>query len=465
MFKWDGFASVSAMNDSFHYGKPRGGLVKGWAIRVIGCAGAFVLGAILAFGESGVTPGTVVGKETLLKQADRCRRLLRSSVVDFYLPRCVDSVHGGYFEEQKDGVFVSSGQKFLTLQARQLWSFSVFAKEGLERRVALAAAKSGYDFLETRMRDRKRGGYFSKVSDAGEPIDSRKHAYLNSFALYGLTAYYKATHEDRALRAAKDLFGVFETHFRDPVNGGYHEFFHADWTPVVDPKESGYVGALGTKTYNTHLHLLESFAALYRIWPDPLLAKRLQELIVINTSTVMEPNYHCNLDGWTPDWRRLETPQNLRASYGHDIECVWLVLDAASALSMPKSTLLSWAQALADYSLKYGYDARHGGFFYTGPLGQPAQDTKKEWWVQAEALVGLLTLYRETGRPEYYKAFEETLDFIEAHHVAPGGSWWATLQSDGSASGNPSRTSMWQGAYHNGRALLWSARLLETMAH
>ncbi|MBL9166487.1 MAG: AGE family epimerase/isomerase [Verrucomicrobiales bacterium] len=403
------------------------------------------------------------GLDEFRQQAERCRRLLRSSVVDFYLPHCVDGTNGGYFQDLRGGRFASSGEKFLTLQARQLWSFSIFAEEGIERAASLSAARSGYDFIQRRMWDAERGGYFSKVDDRGAILDDRKHAYLNSFALYGLAAYFRASGDSSALQAAKSLFQVFELRFRDRVNGGYHEFFHRDWLPVTDDKAGRYVGAIGTKTYNTHLHLLEAFAELYRAWPDPLVARRLQELIVINTSTILHPEYRCNLDGWWPDWRRVETPQNLRASYGHDVECVWLVLDAARTVGLAPHTLRSWAETLAGYSLTYGFDSQHGGFFYSGELGKAADDTKKEWWVQAEALVGLLTLYQETGQPRYYRAFRQTLDFTEAHLVAKEGSWWATRNADGSPSRNLSRTSMWQGAYHNGRALLWSARILEAL--
>jgi mannobiose 2-epimerase len=403
-------------------------------------------------------------RDELKSQAERCRALLQSSVIRFYLPHCVDRVNGGYLESLKDDAFAPTGEKFLTLQARQLWTFSTLAAEGIERQSALLAARSGFDFLEKHFRDARHGGYFSKVSDAGSPVDTRKHAYLNSFALYGLVAYHRATGDARAMRAARELFKVFETRFRDGHQGGYNEFFHEDWTPVTDPKEGGYVGAQGTKTYNTHLHLLESFAELYRSWPDPLVARRLHELITINTSTVLDPVHHCNLDGWRPDWVRVESPQNLRASYGHDVECVWLVLDAASTVGMPPRTLRGWAEALAGYSLDHGYDRVHGGFFYTGPLGGAAAETRKEWWVQAEALVGMLTLYEMTGNPRYYEAFRGTLDFIEKHQVCPKGSWYATLQADGSGAEKASRTSMWQGAYHNGRALLQSARLLDVLA-
>src|SRR5262249_28318460 len=146
--------------------------------------------------------------DALLQQARRCRHILKTSLVDFYLPACVDSASGGYLESLRNGKFAPTGEKFLTQQGRQLWFFSTLARNGVEKDGARAAAKSGFAFLETRMRDREHGGYYSKVTDAGEPKDARKHVYLNSFALYGLVAYYQATHDAAALEAAKDLFRV-----------------------------------------------------------------------------------------------------------------------------------------------------------------------------------------------------------------------------------------------------------------
>jgi mannobiose 2-epimerase len=399
----------------------------------------------------------------LLRQAQRSRQLLKTNLVDFYLPVCVDTVHGGYLESLRTGKFVPTGDKFLTMQGRQLWFFSTLARAGIEDKAALAAAKAGFDFLEGHMRDRKHGGYFAKVSDAGQPTDRRKHVYLNAFALYGLVAYHSASGDAQALAAAQDLFRILDEKTYDRQHGGYVEFFTEDWRPITDPKERSYVGTSGTKTYNTHLHLLEAFTALYRAWPDPLVRQRLAELIMININTVRHPDFPCNIDGWRPDWRMVETPGNLRASYGHDVECVWLTLDAARALGWSPRLLRGWAEALCGYSLTFGFDRTHGGFYYTGPLGRPADDTRKEWWVQAEALVSMLEMYRLTGKPAYYDAYRRTFAFVEKHQVAPEGSWWATRTADGSPKSDQ-RSSPWQGAYHNGRALLLSAGMLEELA-
>jgi mannose/cellobiose epimerase-like protein (N-acyl-D-glucosamine 2-epimerase family) len=401
--------------------------------------------------------------EKMQSQASRCRKILDASIVTFYLPNCVDRTNGGYLESLKDDKFAPTGEKFLTLQGRQLWFFSTLAHEGIEKEAALAAAKTGFEFLEKHMRDPKHGGYFSKVSDDGKPIDNRKHVYLNAFALYGLVAYYRATKDEAALKSAQALFRVLEEKAHDAQHGGYNEFFHEDWRPIKDAKEPGYVGAIDTKTYNTHLHVLEALAELYRVWPDPLVAKRLEETILINTNTVRHPDYYCNIDGWHPDWRMVESPQNLRASYGHDVECAWLTMDAARTLKLSPDMLRGWAEALVGYSLKHGYDRELGGFYYTGPLGKPAEDTRKEWWVEAEALVSMLEMYKLTGKREYYDVFCQTLDFVEKHQVASEGSWWASRKADGSPLSSQ-RSSPWQGAYHSGRSMILCEKLLKDLA-
>jgi cellobiose epimerase len=403
-------------------------------------------------------------RDDLLQLAQRCRHILKKSLVDFYLPGCVDAVNGGYLESLRDGRFAATGEKFLTMQGRQLWFFSTLALNQIELPASSAAAKSGFEFLEAHFRDRQNGGYFSKVTDAGQPKDTRKHVYLNAFALYGLVAYHRATKSPEALAAAKDLFQTLETRAHDGENGGYVEFFDRDWRAITDPREPPYVGAIGTKTYNTHLHVLEALTALYSIWPpDPLVRQRVAEMIATNSQTVRHPEHFCNIDGWQLNWRMIETPANLRASYGHDVECAWLTLDAARTIGMPAALLRSWAESLCGYSLRFGYDRTHGGFFYTGPLGRQADDTRKEWWVQAEALVSMLEMYRLTGKSEYLDVFRQTLDFVERHQVAAEGGWWATRRADGSSQSDQ-RSSPWHGAYHSGRAMLMSAQILESLA-
>src|SRR5205085_10964492 len=184
-------------------------------------------------------------------QARRCRQILKTSIIDFYLPACVDRTNGGYLESLRNNQFAPTGEKFLTLQARQLWFFSTLAAAGIEKEAALAAARTGFEFIEGKFRDRSHGGYFAKVADDGRPTDRRKHVYLNAFALFGLTAYHRATGDAAALAAAQDLFGMLEAKAHDPARGGYAEFFDEDWRPITDAREPSFIGPPGTKTFNT----------------------------------------------------------------------------------------------------------------------------------------------------------------------------------------------------------------------
>ncbi|MEM8733425.1 MAG: AGE family epimerase/isomerase [Planctomycetota bacterium] len=396
--------------------------------------------------------------------ARRCQSVLRSSLVNFYLPDCVDQQHGGYLEELDEAGNFTTGEKFLTLQARQLWFFSLLAQNEIELESALDAAKSGYDFLLANFHDEQAGGFFTKTTADGTPSDRRKHVYPNAFVIYALVEYHRASGDAEALAHALDLFETLEKHCYDKQFGGYQEFFYDDWTPIRDPKESGYIGAINTKTYNSHLHLLEAFTELYEVTKNPLVGRRLSELILINTVTVKHPKLPCNIDGWTREWKMIESDRNLRASFGHDVECVWLVMEAMKALGRPTELIQDWGQSLCNYSIEHGYDNEYGGFCYTGPLNGKSDDRQKVWWTQAEAMVAMLTLFEMTGESRYLELFHQTFDFTDKHVVADKGSWWNTRNANGALSDNQSRTSMWQGGYHNGRALILCQEMLERIS-
>lgn len=391
-------------------------------------------------------------------RADQCRQQLEK-LTEFYLAS-VDPEHGGFLEElSEDGKF-QCDEKFLTLQARQVWFFSRVAREGIREAETLAAAKSGYAFLTQHFHDAENGGYFAKTSTAGVPTDRRKHIYPNAFVIYALVEYHRATGEGEALERALELFGVLDANCYDQEHGGYQEFFYEDWRLITDPNEAGYVGAIDTKTYNSHLHLLEAFAQLYRETEDKRVGERLAELIEINTKKVRYPKGPYNVDGWNRDWSVIDTEKNMRASYGHDVECAWLVLDAAQALGQEPAGLQAWAESIVAYSMKYGYDHRYGGFFYTGSPYKLSDDRRKVWWTQNEAMVAMLVLHKRTGNARYRFAFEGTMNFLWNHQIEEDGSWWNTVNQDGSPTEYPSRSSMWQGAYHNGRSLLMCEKLL-----
>jgi mannobiose 2-epimerase len=181
------------------------------------------------------------------------------------------------------------------------------------------------------------------------------------------------------------------------------------------------------------------------------------------TTAFQHPRYAGMVNYWWPHWRMVARKENYLCSYGHDLELIWLVLDAARLLQLPPRGFTGWARRVSDNSLRYGFDSTHGGVYFTGPFGRRARDRRKEWWVQAESLIAFLTLYRLTGEPAYYGAFARTLEFVRAHQAAPGGGWWRTLDRAGAPLVR-GRAWEWQGAYHSGRSMAVCRHILEGLA-
>ncbi|MGM0488978.1 MAG: AGE family epimerase/isomerase [Planctomycetota bacterium] len=427
--------------------------------RCVFCVAMFVAVPISMSAE-GAAPGE------LKQYAAALERNLHESVVAFWLPRSIDEEHGGYqinFDIHGDPNGKTT--KGLVTQARMLWFWSHMARAGADgpkfkRPDYLAAAKHGYRFLHRRLRDAEHGGYFWEVDQRGvEPLRPNKHLYGQAFALYALSEYHLATGNKQALELAHQLFATLERRAHDRRHGGYHEYFTPDWKPVP-PDEPVYMGLAGVKLMNTHLHLLEAMTTYFLACEHSGVGTRLAELMEIQSNTVVRKADGFCTDKYRTDWTPMLDPPHNVVSYGHDIENVWLLMDARRALDLPQAPLVDLYHTLWDYSIEYGLDRDNGGLYYTGPFHAAATDRDKSWWVQAEVLVSALRMHELTGNPRYAEIFEETWRFVDEKMTDhEHGGWYATVKPDGSVSGD--KANLWKSAYHNGRALLEALEILE----
>ena len=341
----------------------------------------------------------------------------------------------------------------------------------------LGYTRHGLDFLENVMWDKQEGGFFwgldesgkIKASDGGE-----KHAYGIAFALYGLSAAYEATGDRRALDLAKRTFNWLERHAHDADHGGYFEALsrtggRSDYRPRVSPapgipRTTDLLGTTyGLKSMNSHIHLLEGLTALYHVWPDPLVEKRLREVFVmVRDKIAMEPGY-LNLF-FKPDWR----PVSNQDSFGHDIETAYLLLEAAAALKQPDNAkTLTVARQLVDHALQWGWDEKHGGFYDHGTPSTPASGREKIWWTQAEGLNALLLMHAHFGdqSQRYFDAFLKQWDFIaNCQADRQHGEWYEIVSAEGVPRSGQAKGSVWKAAYHNGRALMNVSESLRGLA-
>ena len=411
-----------------------------------------------------VTPAAGQSVADLQATAPALEKNLTQNILKFWYPGTLDGEHGGFLiDHDAQGRFKGEGPKAIVTQARMVWLSARLVREGRGGAAMAEAARQGYRFLLDKMWDREFGGFYWEVDRTGTRIvHPNKHLYGQAFGLYAIAEYARATRNPAAVEDARRLFDLLEAKAHDSANGGYREFFGRDWGPAP-PEARPYLGGTADlKLMNTHLHLMEALTALYRADPSPRVALRLSELITIQSNTVVRKAIGACTDQYAADWTPKLDGTAARASYGHDLENIWLLVDALDALGQSASPLRDLFNQLFAYSLANGYDQANGGFYDSGPLGQPADRRDKVWWVQAEALVSALTMYRLTGDPQYAQVYLKTWAFTDTVQTDwTAGEWHPTVTPDGRGTGE--KANRWKAGYHNGRAMLEALRLLKAL--
>jgi len=386
----------------------------------------------------------------------RLERILFENIVPFWL-RCVDEQEGGYrLNHDEQGVWRGSSDRHAIPHARTCWFFARLARMEGAPEAALPAAWHGYRFLRDRLWDREHGGFFWTLDKAGlQPTDDGKRLLAQSFGLYAVCELGLTSGDEAVLAWSRELFALIETRLRDPSHGGYRSRATRTWEP---PSGEGWQGL--DKTAGDQLHVLEAYSRFIVLSGEQMVASRLVELILILTSTAVRKPYGVITDRHRPDWTPWLDPADALANYGRDMEAVWLVLDACMAAGVPKPLVVDWARTLADFTGRWGLDPRQGGVYFRGPLAGPAHARDKVWWVQAEALVGFLAMYRLTGNAAYGRHYLSVFEWIERHHVDwQHGDWHAVVPR--SRSLDNGKAGVWKSPYHNGRAVIRCLELLQ----
>jgi len=354
-----------------------------------------------------------------------------------------------------DGTAVPDAPRGALLTSRILWTFSA-AYRRYHDPLYLEMATWAYTDLIGRFWDKEDGGLFWSTSPGGRPLDTRKQTYGQVFGVYALAEYFRATGDKAALDQAIAIYRLVELHAKDPVEGGYFEVFTRKWQRISDSKE-GLVGPDNAKSQNTHIHILEAYTNLLRAWPDPELRENQRALIQILLDRIIDPATHHLILFLNADW----SPISSHFSYGHDIELSWLVVEAAHVLGDPALLARANATALliADTTLREGVDAE-GGVFNEGTT-KGVTDAGKEWWPQAEAVVGFLNAYQISRDPRYFFAAQRTWTFIQARFIdRTHGDWYQTLDSGNHVVRKPKAT-VWKCPYHNSRSCLEAVERLD----
>ena len=308
------------------------------------------------------------------------------------------------------------------------------------------------------------GGTFWSVTADGRPLDTKKQFYAQGFMLYGFSEYARATNDAKALRIAVQLFDIIESHAWDWKCGGYIEACSRDWQPLSDmrlsAKDENY-----PKSQNTHLHILESYTNLYRLMDldkekREEICSKLKVLVSLFAGRILNPETH-HLDlFFDMDWNRMSTTE----SYGHDIECSWLLHE--SAISVDETYILDKVEPIVFNMAKASEKGLQtdGSMIYEGEPDGSHSDCDRHWWVQAEAVVGFFNIYQHFGNG---KALEKALlcwQYIKNHLIDhEHGEWYWSIHEDGTVNLADDHAGFWKCPYHNGRMCLELIERIDAM--
>lgn len=387
-------------------------------------------------------------KDILIELKQQVKEELTQNILPFWMEKMIDDEHGGFYGQiTGDGQLIPEADKGGILNARILWSFSsAYLQE--KNPVYLEAANRAKAYILNHFFDASFGGTYWTISFTGKPVDTKKQIYSQAFFIYAFSEHFRASGDETSLQTAMELFRIIEKYSFDPELNGYFEAYSRDWVLLEDLRLSEK-DENEKKTMNTHLHILEAYTNLYRIWKDDQLAGQLRNLILIFIKKIVNPATN-HLDLFFDEcWISKSTI----VSYGHDIEASWLIDEAARVLG--DQELLAQVQKICIKIAEASCDGLQADGSLVYELDKGHLETDRHWWVQSEAVVGFLNTYELTKNPEWLDKALKCWKYISENLVdRAGGEWFWSISDDGVANTNGDKAGFWKCPYHNSRMCL-----------
>lgn len=393
------------------------------------------------------------------------------NILPFWL-KMQDKENGGFYGQMKgDGTLVKEANKGGILNARILWSFSA-AYRVLGNPEYLEAATRAKDYILAHFIDQEYGGIYWELDCKGNPVDTKKQFYVIGFAIYGLSEYVRATGDEESLNVCMALYDAIEAHSLDREYNGYIEACTREWGEIADMRLSE-LDANYPKSQNTHLHIIEPYTNLYRCfkelaeqdvvkisdekkaflreWQEKV-EKSLRNLISIFCDKILNPaTYHLDLffeNDWTRGAGWLE-------SYGHDIECSWLMHEAALVLG--DKEVLAKVEPIVRKVAKASEKGLNpdGSMTHEANLDTGYVDADRHWWVQAETVVGFYNVYQyfhdESALQKALHCWQYIKDNLIDHEL---GEWYWSRDPQRNINRKDDHAGFWKCPYHNSRMCL-----------
>jgi len=400
---------------------------------------------------------------------------LINELLPFWIARMKDEVNGGYLTHfDRDGNDSGEDEKSLIAQTRCLYTVSSAHRAGYGAGKYAEFAKHGADFLINKMWDREHSGFYWMMDRKGNVRIDKKIIYGQSFAIYSLSEYTLATGDKRGIEYAEKVFDLLQKYCTDTLYGGYREMFQRDWTLCGPGSQGG-----DRKTLDVHMHLMEAFTTLYECTGKDVHRRKLLEDIGLMINRIIHPVYKTGIPQFFGDWtvapqikfdivwgwdRFSEEGQKGNATdntcYGHNAEFAWLLIHALKILKIDSVDYSDLFKTIFDHTINNGIDYEFGGVYVEGPHSGGVYDKEKEFWQQAEVLIGLLDGVIMFGDEKYWDAYKNVHRFVLDRMVNKGVGEWFPLMT---RMGDPIWTHMshsWKINYHTVRSMIQSINRL-----
>ena len=382
------------------------------------------------------------------KMAELYKNELLENVVPFWLENSIDSEYGGFFTclDRKGKVYDTD--KFIWLQARQVWLFSMLYNKVEKKQSWLDCAIQGAEFLKNHGHDGHFNWYFS-LSQDGSPLTQPFNIFSYVFSAMAFAQLQLATGIDEYGHIALESYKkVIER--QDNPKGIYNK---------------AYPNTRNLKNFALPMILCNLSLEMEHLLGQDEVEQTSVKIIDEIMNVFYRPELGLILENVNTDGSFSDTFDGRLINPGHGLEAMWFVMDLAERFKRPE--LIEKAAAITLKILDYGWDKKYGGIYYFMDVkGHPPQQLEwdqKLWWVHIETLISLLKAYKLTGSKVFLEKFELVHEYTWNHfRDSQYGEWFGYLNRQGDVSLNL-KGGKWKGCFHVPRGLFQCWQTLEIL--
>ena len=382
----------------------------------------------------------------ILSLANLYRDELLNNVMPFWLEKSQDTKYGGYFTCLDRAGNVFDTDKFIWLQGREVWMFSMLYNNLEKNQEWLKCATQGGEFLRKSGHDGNLNWYFS-VTQEGKPIIEPYNIFSYTFATMAFGQLSKATGNKEYAEIARKTFDIILSKIDNPKG---------KWNKT-------HPGTRNLKNFALPMILCNLALEIEHLLEPEYLRKTIDTCIHEVMEVFYRPELGLVVESITVDNKLSDTFEGRVLNPGHAIEAMWFIMDLGVRLN--NKDLIEKAAKIAVQMTEYGWDKKYGGIFYFLDMkGHPTQQLEwdqKLWWVHVETLISMAKGYQLTKSQDCLKWFEIIHEYTWEHFKDKEfPEWYGYLNRQGEVL-LPLKGRKWKGCFHVPRGLYQVWKTLE----